>query len=380
MSGSVLLRRLAKSTAAVGLHALRADRLIGALSGRGREVLVMCYHQVVEDVGQYPGSAPAMLVSTATLERQLDWVGRRFQFVGLDELAHALEYGRRFRGPVAAVTFDDGYADVYRHAFPLLARKGIPAAIFVVTGLVGGRQLQIHDELYLLLRAAAEQGGTVALGVRLRHLGVAPGLVAELDRQPASLGVLALKERLLETWQRTAVRRLIAELRQDFGAPPVAPELLPMSWEMVAEMHAAGHVVGSHTRTHRVLPNESEPEIRSELEESRRELERRLGAPVAHVAYPDGQYCKLCLTAAHAAGYRYGYTTCYHRSSEHPLLTIPRRTFWERSAAGLRAGFSPAVAACQVHGVFDRLHPRRCDHSPRAGLGALRFHPGALTS
>ena len=33
-------------------------------------------------------------------------------------------------------------------------KKGIPAAVFVVTGLVGTQQMQIHDKLYLLLKSA----------------------------------------------------------------------------------------------------------------------------------------------------------------------------------------------------------------------------------
>ena len=50
------------------------------------EPLVLGYHRVVEDCGPRSDSAPAMFVSARTLERQLEWVGRRFQFVSLDEL------------------------------------------------------------------------------------------------------------------------------------------------------------------------------------------------------------------------------------------------------------------------------------------------------
>jgi peptidoglycan/xylan/chitin deacetylase (PgdA/CDA1 family) len=38
---------------------------------------------------------------------------------------------------VLAVTFDDGYASVHRHALGLLRRLGVPATLFVVTDAVG---------------------------------------------------------------------------------------------------------------------------------------------------------------------------------------------------------------------------------------------------
>ena len=87
------------------------------------------------------------------------WIGRHFRFVDLDEIGIAVRNGVPFEEPVAAVTFDDGYQDIYEHAVPILKRKGIPAAAFVVTDLIGRTSWQIHDKLYHLM----------AKGVR--HLG-----------------------------------------------------------------------------------------------------------------------------------------------------------------------------------------------------------------
>lgn len=36
-----------------------------------------------------------------------------------------------------AVTFDDGYLSVYEHAYPVLARRGIPATVYVVVDSIG---------------------------------------------------------------------------------------------------------------------------------------------------------------------------------------------------------------------------------------------------
>jgi peptidoglycan/xylan/chitin deacetylase (PgdA/CDA1 family) len=122
---------------------------------------------------------------------------------------------------------------------------------------------------------------------------------------------------------------------------------------MLAAMKAAGVTVGSHTRSHSVLPNESAADVVEELRGSKRTLEARLGAPVRHFSFPNGHFTPDVLRAVRATGYRYAYTSCFHRSPQLPGLTIPRRVFWERSIAGLAAGVSPAVASCQVRGVFD---------------------------
>src|SRR5262249_23235734 len=113
---------------------------------------IVGYHRVVENFAESARyTIPAMLVSTATFEKQIDWLARHFLIASLDDVAVHLEEGRPFSRPVAAITFDDGYADVYHNAFPLLKGKGFPAAVFVVTNLIGTKKLQMCDRLYMCL-------------------------------------------------------------------------------------------------------------------------------------------------------------------------------------------------------------------------------------
>ena len=53
-------------------------------------------------------------------------------------------------------------------------------------------------------------------------------------------------------------------------------------------LHAAGAVIGSHTRTHRPLVRLDADELEVELRGSQAELEALLGAPVRALAYPGG--------------------------------------------------------------------------------------------
>ena len=124
--------------------------------GRGTvSPLILGYHRVVDDFEAAARTEmPSMLVSRAMFERHIDWIGRHFRFVSLDEIGERIASGTPFTEPVAAVTFDDGYRDVYEQAFPVLRRKGIPGAVFVVTDLVGQPFWQIHDRLYRFMAKA----------------------------------------------------------------------------------------------------------------------------------------------------------------------------------------------------------------------------------
>ena len=79
-----------------------------------------------------------------------------------------------------------------------------------------------------------------------------------------------------------------------------------LSWEEVREMADGGFEIGSHTVNHARLSTCDPAALRYEVEESRAELERRLGRGVTLFSYPfggEGDFSPGALRAVRAAGY-----------------------------------------------------------------------------
>ena len=370
-----MIRSLAKSGIACALHLTGAGRLRGR---GGPGAVVVAYHRVVEEYpGENAGALAPMLIGRLTLERQLEWLARRFTIVPPEELGRRLEAGALHDRPLAAVTFDDGYGDLYENAFPLLMKIGIPAAVFVVTGLVGTTALAPHDRADLLLRRAVAAWGEAALdlehlyrriGLELPRLDVfTPTL--ERGGSPARSYHDAIR-RLLETLPQAKLTWLLDRLEDRLGIDAAdRRERRPLTWDELRIMRRAGLAIGSHTRTHPLLTRESPERTMEELRASHRDLEEHLGVETRLFAYPNGWFDGRTVAAVAAARYRYAFTSCRHVDAERPWLTIPRVLLWERSAAGPFGRFSPSLMDCQAHGTFDALAGCRLEH---AGAGASR--------
>lgn len=370
-----MLRQLTKGGLAAGIHALGVDRIVGTGRRLQHVPLVLSYHRVVENYeASKMHSISPMLVSAATFEKQLDWIGKHYEFVSLDALAQALEAGEDLRKPIAAVTFDDGYGDAYYHAFPILKRKGIPMAVFVVTDLVGSPKLQLHDELHLLLATAFTQWQqpVAQLAALTEAAGIESGVKARLC---APHGAFTRTRLCLELLQHTQIVQLVDLLRASVTiTADTLAEFHAVTWEMLNHMAANGVTVGSHTKSHTLLVNESWTTMLDEIRGSRVELESRLGRKVEHFAYPDGRFNSDALKAVAVAGFRYAYTTCMHRDPGQPLLTIPRRVLWENTCVDGFGRFSPSILSCQINGIFDPAAKCQQNHwtglSPHAAVGS----------
>ncbi|HZN03136.1 MAG TPA: polysaccharide deacetylase family protein [Candidatus Polarisedimenticolia bacterium] len=367
-----MLRDLVKSGMAHALHASGGGRLYGSLRGARRSPVILGYHRVVDSFDAAATTAiPALLISTGTLERQLAWLQRDRKVVPLDEIGERVFAGQPV-DHLAAVTFDDGYRDVYEQAFPILKRMGIPAAVFVVAGTVGTAQMLNHDRLYGLLRIGYQRWTSPSreLALLLDGCGVAP---LHADALAAARGSAYTATRLLLAfYPRADLLALIGALEARFGVEGENGGL-PMSWDMLREMRAAGITIGSHTMSHALLDLEGRRTVRDELADSRRTLEAHLGARIDHFAYPDGRFDAATIEEV-AREYRYAYTICGHRDPRFPRHTLSRRVLWERSCSSGSESMVASILACQVNGLFDPMSPCRRPHG--ASITGRSIPPG----
>ena len=92
---------------------------------------ILMYHRVDEVAGD------RLVVSPQAFRAQLEWLRRReIRVVDLGTLVESLQHPERGKNQIA-ITFDDGYADNYRFAWPILRSFGFTATVFVPAGLIG---------------------------------------------------------------------------------------------------------------------------------------------------------------------------------------------------------------------------------------------------
>jgi len=116
----------------VGVTAMRR------LPTRQNSLRILGYHKVSD---QRPN---IIAVSTLLFRKQQEYLAAHYRVISPDELAGHLELGAPLPAKAVLLTFDDGYASVFRHAYPVLKEIGHRAMIFVPTNFIGGGILP-HD-------------------------------------------------------------------------------------------------------------------------------------------------------------------------------------------------------------------------------------------
>ena len=108
-------------------------------------------------------------------------------------------------------------------------------------------------------------------------------------------------------------------------------ELATLDWDALADLSKHGIDIGSHTKTHPHLCALSDAELRSELLESREEMEDALGRSCRFLAYPYGEHDERVRSAARASGYESAFALP-GRSKPWDLFAIPRVGMWRETS------------------------------------------------
>ena len=79
-----------------------------------------------------------MTVTPPEFEMQVRFLRAHYDVVPLSRIMEAVRGSDAFPPDLAAITFDDGWRDVYEHAFPILRAHQAPATLFVTSAFANG--------------------------------------------------------------------------------------------------------------------------------------------------------------------------------------------------------------------------------------------------
>jgi peptidoglycan/xylan/chitin deacetylase (PgdA/CDA1 family) len=254
--------------------------MLSPAGSRGR-VTILIFHRVHER----PDSLfPDEMHSTAFKDRML-WVRSCFNVLLLEDAVAALAQGA-VPERALAITFDDGYADNYTIALPILRQLGLPATFFIATGFLDGGRMW-NDTVIEAVRGA--KGSEIDLS----SLGLGTHRVASVPERRRAIGEILPQLKYRPPSVRQEHAEAIASIA-DIGLPGD----LMMTSAQLRGLAAFGMGIGSHTLSHPILARLDDGSARREIADGHDMLAAIVRQPIKLFAYPNGKP-RQDYTAAH---------------------------------------------------------------------------------
>ena len=292
-----------------------------------KKPIVLAFHGVTSEkpgnICNYQGKHLYLPVFAAMME----YLREFYNPVSLQRIVDWLEGGADLPERAVGVTFDDGYRNVWTNAAPVLAKLGIPATVYVVTEFVRDGSMLWTDRLMSALAATQKNRLALKRGGQVSELSI----TTDEEKIEADVAIRAICKQLPDIKRVEFVDEIVGELdvsKRDLMS--VWRGHFPLRTEDLGKMHDQGIIVGSHTRSHKILSRCTPGQLQMELGESKKFIEDATGRRCLYFGYPNGgagDFNDETGAAVREAGYRSAVTTITRRvSGKQNRFEIPRYT------------------------------------------------------
>lgn len=241
--------------------------------------MILTYHSVVAK--PLPFSLPQHL-SVDHFEEQIRYLANNFRCVSLADLVNGI-HEQRIEPYSVALTFDDGFANNYTTAYPILRKYNVPATIFVVASYVGSPNLIWPETVACILASTKSQN--ILLD------GDCHPLASSNDKASTYRAITrSFRAHHPDHYNdRLELLMQLCDVQSDeIRDSSIYEQFRMLDRPEINELAASGLVeIASHTLNHWRLTQLTHEQAKHEITESKRLLEESTGI-VRYLAYPYG--------------------------------------------------------------------------------------------
>jgi peptidoglycan/xylan/chitin deacetylase (PgdA/CDA1 family) len=240
---------------------------------------VLLYHRVT----QSQTDPQQLSVTPANFNAHLEHLKNNYHLLTIKEFQYYLENKKKFPKKSVLITFDDGYADNYLEALPILEKHTAQALFYIATGTLNTDVefwWDAIERIVLLSDHKTEEEKYVLNGVEYNLSGLDNTKRFELYEQllPA-----------LRVMNSSLREEKINELGRIFNSSQGRASHRAMTFEELKKMDLSNAaVIGAHTHLHPSLGALTYEEQLKEIETSKNILEQHLNKKITHFSYPFG--------------------------------------------------------------------------------------------
>lgn len=279
---------------------LRLNQVLNFMRGYlVNDLRIIAYHRIceVDDIND-----PELVSATVEeFDWQVSYIKKYYSPLTFEQVIKRLDNNEKLPGNSIIITFDDGFFDNFRNAYPVLKKYRVPATFFISTAYIGSDETFWFNLVSRIIM--------LNVGKSFEFKSTSYQVPEDIEQRLSLISVILEVCKSVPNFERL---ELLESMREQLinidGNDPLSR---PMSWDNVREMSANGMEFGSHSQTHPILSQLTADELKAEIHDSKQAIEEQIDKKIHTISYPEGMDYAFnldVLDKVEKAGYLFGTT------------------------------------------------------------------------
>jgi len=279
-----MLKPFAKKILAIILYYSGLIKVIRLLGRNYAKILV--FHSINDHEASFIRGTNSWIPPNR-FEKHLKYIKRNYRVISLEKLVNSLKQGKIPPCSVV-ITFDDGFADNFIYAYPILQRYKIKGTIFLATDCIDNRNPLWIQELYYLINNVGVERIIQTINTLTNKLEI-PQLIIEfplnknLQEKVEEYMAFSLKKNMRDNMLAALYRKYNFHREKIFSEAQIY-----LNWDQIKQMKRDGIDFGNHGASHTPFSALSPDEQLEEIINSKEIIKQNLEKDFLPFSYPYG--------------------------------------------------------------------------------------------
>lgn len=261
------------------------------------QLLVLMYHRILPyDDSRAPLEEPGMMVTPDSFRMHINILKKHFELIQLSDWITRNKSGGNLPNQACAITFDDGWADNYEFAFPILNELETPATIYLVSNMVGTNKQFWPERLAQMVSTITQINPSQYPTAELDWI-INLAYQYNLSPRPSSQDVLSELIASTKLLSDDEINLRLDKIEQTLNLSLQNDKPSLLNWQQISEMSKSGLVeMGSHSCNHTRINDLTDYQtLENEIIKSKQQIESEAECDVKTFCFPNGDYSSKAL-------------------------------------------------------------------------------------
>ena len=245
---------------------------------------ILCYHGIIHKRKKGAANFALKHIEKKTFIKQIKYLKKNANIISMDEVCYNISNKIKFKKNSVCITFDDGFENNFKIAYPILKKYKIPTLFYLCPEIISKKYFFWVDIIEICLLNTKEKFITIKKNDKyfLNNIKNKKKAVTKIKKYCKSID---------DSKKNKVIMSIVVQSKVNYKKYINQDIYKPASWSQIKKvLNSNLFQIGGHSLQHSLLTKKSKTQMTKDIKETIKIIKKKTNIRVKYFSYPEGKF------------------------------------------------------------------------------------------